>query len=201
MSDSRLLIPDGIKPEFVLDNAEKRSCTIFPEESGCHRYQIFYSEDFPEKIPFQYIGMVRNSDGTVSPKYKAMTVTSKKLRLLGKRGLKNGCRIMDKICKYLLGGKEDILITKSIKRSDLREGAGEELSYWLASDTSKELLGIGSMSSDIIICGSAPGSDNSLIFAYSLSEIVSLPIRPTIVLNKKIRFRQNEADKVTWVEL
>ena len=38
MSDSRLLIPDRVKPEFVLDNTEKRSCTIFPEESGCHRY-------------------------------------------------------------------------------------------------------------------------------------------------------------------
>ena len=54
MSDSRLLIPDGVKPEFVLDNTEKRSCTIFPEESGCHRYQIFRSEDLPEKeIPMK----------------------------------------------------------------------------------------------------------------------------------------------------
>ena len=59
MSDSRLLIPDGVKPEFVLDNTEKRSCTIFPEESGCHRYQIFRSEDLPEMgaIDIKFFGV------------------------------------------------------------------------------------------------------------------------------------------------
>lgn len=41
MSDSRLLIPDGVKPEFVLDNTEKRSCTIFPEESGVIDIKFF----------------------------------------------------------------------------------------------------------------------------------------------------------------
>lgn len=201
MSDSRLLIPDGVKPEFVLDNTEKRSCTIFPEESGCHRYQIFRSEDLPEKILFQYIGMVRNPDETASPKYKAQAVTSKELRLFGKRGLENGFSIMDKICKTLLEGQKDITIARSIKRSDLQEGKGENFTYWLASGTQNELLGVQSIDPDIIICGSVPGSNNSMIFSYDLSEIVSLPVRPTVVLKKKIRFSQNETSKVTWVDL
>lgn len=201
MSDSRLLIPDGVKPEFVLDNTEKRRCTIFPEESGCHRYQIFRSEDLPETILFHYIGMVRNSDETASPKYKAQAVTSKELRLFGKRGLENGFGIMDKICKTLLEGQKDITIARSIKRSDLREGKGENFTYWLASGTQNELLGVQSIDPDIIICGSVPGSNNSMIFSYDLSEIVSLPVRPTVVLKKKIRFRQNETSEVTWVDL
>ena len=183
MLDSRLLIPDGVKPEFVLDNTEKRSCTIFPEESGCHRYQIFRSEDLPEKILFQYIGMVRNPDETASPKYKAQAVTSKELRLFGKRGLENGFSIMDKICKTLLEGQKDITIARSIKRS------------------ANELLGVQSIDPDIIICGSVPGSNNSMIFSYDLSEIVSLPVRPTVILKRKIRVRQNRTSKITWVDL
>ncbi len=201
MSDSRLLLPDGIKAEFVLDITEKRSCTIFPEESGCHRYQTFRSEDLPEKILFQYIGLVRNSDETASPKYKAQAVTSKELRLFGKRGLENGFVIMDKICKTLLEGQKDIAIAKSIKRSDLKEGAGENFTYWLASGTANELLGVQSIDPDIMICGSVPGSDNSMIFSYDLSEIVSLPVRPTVVLKRKIRLRKNEASSFTWVDL
>lgn len=201
MSDSRLLLPDGIKAEFVLDNTEKRSCTIFPEESGYHRCQTFRSEDLPEKILFQYIGMVRNSDETLSPKYKAQAVTAKVLRLFGKVGLENGFGIMDKIYRILLEGQKDIAIAKSIKRSDLREGTGENFTYWLASGTQTELLGVQNISSDIMICGSVPGSDNSMIFSYDLSEIVSLPVRPTVVLKRKIRLRKNEASSFTWVDL
>lgn len=194
-------MPYGVKSEFVLDNIENRSCTIFPEESGCHRYQTFRSEDLPEKILFQYIGLVRNSDETASPKYKAQAVTSKELRLFGKRGLENGFGIMDKICKTLIEGLKDIAIARSIKRSDLKEGAGENFTYWLASGTENELLGVESIGSDIIICGSVPGSDNSMIFSYDLGEVVSLPVRPTVVLKKKISFRKNEASRFTWVDL
>lgn len=201
MSDSRLLLPDGIKAEFVLDNTEKRSCTIFPEESGYHRCQTFRSEDLPEKILFQYIGMVRNSDETLSPKYKAQAVTAKELRLFGKIGLENGFGIMDKIYRILLEGQKDIAIAKSIKRSDLREGTGENFTYWLATGTANEILGVQSIGTDIIICGSVPGSDNSMIFSYDLSEIVSLPVRPTVVLKRKIRLRKNEASSFTWVDL
>ena len=56
--------------------------------------------------------MVRNSDETLSPKYKAQAVTAKVLRLFGKVGLKNGFEIMDKICKTLLEGQKDIAITR-----------------------------------------------------------------------------------------
>lgn len=201
MSDSRILVPYGVKPEFVLDNTEKRSCTIFPEESGYHRCQTFRSEDLPEKILFQYIGMVRNSDETLSPKYKAQAVTAKELRLFGKIGLENGFGIMDKIYRILLEGQKDIAIAKSIKRSDLREGTGENFTYWLATGTANEILGVQSIGTDIIICGSVPGSDNSMIFSYDLSEVVSLPVRPTIILKNKIKFKQTETSKVTWVEL
>ena len=69
--------------------------------------------------------MVRNPDETASPQYKAQAVTDKELRLFGKRGLENGLGIMDKICKTLLEGQKDITIARSIKRSDLREGKGE----------------------------------------------------------------------------
>ena len=201
MSDSRLLLPDGIKAEFVLDNTENRSCTIFPEESGYHRCQTFRSEDLPEKILFQYIGMVRNSDETLSPKYKAQAVTAKELRLFGKIGLENGFGIMDKIYRILLEGQKDIAIAKSIKRSDLREGTGENFTYWLATGTANEILGVQSIGTDIIICGSVPGSDNSMIFSYDLSEIVSLPVRPTVILKRKIRVKQNRTSKITWVDL
>ena len=145
--------------------------------------------------------MVRNSDETLSPKYKAQAVTAKVLRLFGKVGLKNGFEIMDKICKTLLEGQKDIAITKSIKRSDLREGTGENFTYWLATGTANEILGVQSIGTDIIICGSVPGSDNSMIFSYDLSEVVSLPVRPTIILKNKIKFKQTETSKVTWVEL
>lgn len=201
MSDSRLLLPDGIKAEFVLDNKEKRSCTIFPEESGYHRCQTFRSEDLPEKILFQYIGMVRNSDETLSPKYKAQAVTAKVLRLFGKVGLENGFEIMDKICKTLLEGKKCIAIAKSIKKGDLREGRGENFTYWLASGTQTELLGVQNIGSDIIVCGSVPGSDNSVIFSYDLSEVSGLPVRPTVVLKKKIRIKKNEVSRFTLVDL
>ena len=201
MSDSRLLLPDGIKAEFVLDNTEKRSCTIFPEESGYHRCQTFRSEDLPEKILFQYIGMVRNSDETLSPKYKAQAVTAKELRLFGKIGLENGFEIMDKICKTLLEGKKCIAIAKSIKKGDLREGRGENFTYWLASGTQTELLGVQNISSDIIVCGSVPGSDNSIIFSYDLSEVSGLQVRPTVVLKKKIRIKKKEVSRFTLVYL
>ena len=118
-----------------------------------------------------------------------------------KRGLENGFGIIDKICKTLLEGQKDIAIAKSMKRSDLKEGAGENFTYWLASGTANELLGVQSIDPDIMICGSVPGSDNSMIFSYDLSEIVSLPVRPTVVLKRKIRLRKNEASSFTWVDL
>ena len=91
-------------------------------------------------------------------------------------------------------------MAESIKRTDLKNSKeNEKLSYWLASTVGDAILGIVNIKPEIVICGSVPGSENSLIFPYSLRDVTDLAIRPTIILDVGIDVKHQY--EVEWVSL
>ena len=194
------IIPEGVDETIVITRRATPSYVVYPNKSGWHRRQIFTSEDLPIEVPFRYVGMVRVSEEISFPKYKAQVVTRNELRLLGERGRKNACDILNNVCRTLFENQDGIFCVNSIKRTDLNSDGSEDISdsYWLASSIPNAVLGVVNLGSDIPICGSVPGNKNSMIFSYSLDDVTTLAIRPTIVLNKKIVINPNE---VAWVEL
>lgn len=194
-------IPKELEERIVVESVKSRRCfKVKPNESGWCRFQTFTIKDFPEKIPFKYIGMVKCADGIARPKYKSEVVSNRTLRLYGRRGLKNGCDIMNKICSTCFQEIEGIYMAESIKRTDLKKSEGnEKLSYWLASTVGDAILGIVNIKPEIVICGSVPGSENSLIFPYSLRDVTDLAIRPTIILDIGIDVKHQY--EVEWVSL
>lgn len=188
----------AIEPVIKIKRPKNRSCSISFKESGWFKKQTFTSNVFPNEVPFEFIGIVKTSDGIIRPKYKSKIVTSKNLYLTGKSGIRNGVSIMNRIC-YELFSLNGILDARSINRSDLRDMGDEKLSYWLASPVSDAVLSVVDFGEDIVVYGSSPCSTSSMIFSYDLSKDVGFPIRPVIILNTEVVIRKSQ--RVIWTNL
>lgn len=176
---------DMLKTNISLSNQGGRICKVGFKESGWCREQVFTSEDLPDIIPYELIGLVKSQDGAVWPKYKAKVVTRNKLYLSGKIGLKNGIEIMNRICHELCY-QDGFFDAKSIKRSDLQSLGDEKLSYWIASQSTDGIMSVENLGEDIPVYGASPCSSNSMIFSHNLYDDTAFPIRPTIVLKIKV---------------
>ena len=190
---------EEVPKTIILPNPGGRELVITPEESGMKEEQVFTSEDLPDEIPYELLGLVKFPDGSIYPKYRANVTTTKKLALKGKKGVNEGIDIINKIAWWLTYQEEIMLSAQSIKRSDLKklEYKNEKLKYWLASpgvviDDSYCVFGPGA-----VFSGAAVTSYD--LFVYDdLSFELWLGVRPTMVLKSKV---QLEPSETSWVEL
>lgn len=189
---------DELKHNLLLQNPGERSCSISFRESGWYKKQVFTSKDFPEKIPYQFIGLVKLPNGVIHPKYKAEVVTRTKLHLSGKTGIKNGIDIMNRICHELCH-QNDFYEAKSIKRSDLQNSGDEKISYWLASEINGYIMSVEDLGESIPVCGAPPCSNNSMIFPHNLCSDTSFSIRPVIILGIEVSVNLNS--NILWTSL
>lgn len=189
---------DRLKANFWLRNPGGRRCTVGFKDCGWFKNQVFTSEDLPDKIPYELVGLVMFPDGIIRPKYKANVVTKTKLYLSGKTGYRNGVKIVNRICHELCFQNE-FFEAKSIKRSDLKNIGDEKFSYWIASSAEDEIMSVENMSENIPICGASPCSNNSMVFSHSLCAEASFAVRPVVILDIEIDVESQS--NVTWVSL
>lgn len=189
---------DMLKTNILLSNPGGRICEVSFKESGWYKEQVFTSEDLPDKIPYELIGLVKLQNGSVRPKYKAKVVTKGKLHLDGRIGLKNGIQIMNRIC-YELCYQDGFFDAKSIKRSDLQSLGDEKLSYWLASQSTDGIMSVENLGKDIPVYGASPCSSNSMIFSHNLYDDTAFSVRSVIVLKIEVNISQNS--NIPWVSL
>ena len=186
---------EEVPKTIILPNPGGRELVITPEESGVEEEQVFTSEDLPDEIPYELLGLVKFPDGSIYPKYRANVTTTKKLALKGKKGVNEGIDIINKVAWWLTYQEEIMLSAQSIKRSDLKklEYKNEKLKYWLASPGSdgngcRAAFGPGGVDNDNVHRGYG-----FMFFSHGRCYAYKMAIRPTMVLKSKI--------SIAWVEL
>ena len=186
---------EEVPKTIILPNPGGRELVITPEESGMKEEQVFTSEDLPDEIPYELLGLVKFPDGSIYPKYRANVTTTKKLALKGKKGVNEGIDIINKVAWWLTYQEEIMLSAQSIKRSDLKklEYKNEKLKYWLASPGSdgngcRAAFGPGGVDNDNVHRGYG-----FMFFSHGRCYAYKMAIRPTMVLKSKI--------SIAWVEL
>lgn len=189
---------DRLRTDILLKNPGGRICKIGFAESGWYREQVFTSEELPDKIPYEFIGLVKFPDGAVRPKYRAKVVTKSELHLSGRNGIRNGVDIMNRICHELCY-QDGFFDATSIKKSDLKKLGDEKFSYWIASSTSDSILSVENLGESIPVFGAASSDNNSMVFSHDLCNDTAFPVRPVITLEIEVSVHQNTI--VPWVSL
>lgn len=197
-----------IKPIIRLDEVPKtiyiptpigRKLVITSEESGVSEEQVFTSEDLPNAIPYELLGLVKFPDGNIHPKYRANVITSQ-LGLAGKLGAKNGINIINKVAWWLTYQEEIMLLAQSIKYSDLKKfdyKSEYSRTYWLASPGTVLGRAYKHFGPGAVISGTTKvGYD--LSHSDGDSNECWLGVRPTMILRSKV---QLDPPKISWVEL
>ena len=186
---------EEVPKTIILPNPGGRELVITPEESGMKEEQVFTSEDLPDEIPYELLGLVKFPDGSIYPKYRANVTTIKELELCGARGVINGISIINKIAWWLTHQEDRMIIAQSIKYSDLKsfDYKNEKLKYWLAFPGSdgngcRAAFGPGGVDNDNVHRGYG-----FMFFSHGRCYAYKMAIRPTMVLKSKI--------SIAWVEL
>ena len=179
---------DEVPKTIILPNPGGRDLVITPEESGVEEEQVFTSEDLPDKIPYELLGLVKFPDGSIYPKYRANVTTTKELILGDIDGIENGVEIINKVAWWLTYQEEIMVVAQSIKCSDLEEFdyKNEMLDYWLASPGiiyGPYFYGssLGFVDSDGI------NFDYALFDSDGDSRENWLAVRPTMILRSKVQ--------------
>ena len=58
---------DEVPKTIILPNPGGRELLITPEESGVEEEQVFTSEDLPDEIPYEFLGLVKLPEGGHHP--------------------------------------------------------------------------------------------------------------------------------------
>ena len=190
---------DEVPKTIILPNPGGRELVITPEESGVEGEQVFTSEDLPDEIPYELLGLVKFPDGSIYPKYRANVITTKELGLKGEKGVNESVDIINKIAWWLTYQEEIMLTAQSIKRSDLKkfDYENEKLDYWLASlgvyvGVTVCLFGPGAVSNGDAIAGVGLFNFDGYSREYWLG------VRLAMILKSKVQF---DPPKISWVEL
>ncbi len=191
---------DEVPKTIILPNPGGRELLITPEESGVEEEQVFTSEDLPDEIPYEFLGLVKLPEGCIYPKYKSNVITTKELALNGKIGELNGINIINNIAFGLTYQEDIMVIAKSIKYSDLKsfDYKSEKLRYWLASSgfsrvESRAFFGPGAVLGNDVFRGGIMSSGSNGQYSVGM-----MAVRPTMVLKVKV---QLNSPKIPWVEL
>ena len=188
---------EEVPQKILVPNPGGRKLVIKPEESGYDKEQVFTSEDLPDEIPYELLGLVKFSDGSIHLKYMANVVTSEKLHLNG--GYQNGIDIINKVAWWFTW-QEGMIEAKSIKKSDLKyfDYKSENLSYWLASPVSRDNgsnagFGPGAVLGGYVFCGYG-----GTFYSNGNWNANRVAVRPVMTLASKV---QIDPPNITWVSL